>query len=158
MDAALITIEGARVTADEASIRQLLEAGTPFWLDLFGGDADTTHLLRDVFQFHPLAGEDAEHFGQRPKIDDYEDYALIVMYGVAKNVPNALVETHSFYSEHYLVTVHHDPCPDLDRLKDKLHQTAHWQPLPIILLPAVVDSLVDSFFPALADFDDDIDD
>jgi magnesium transporter len=158
MDAALITIEGARVSADEANIRRLLEAGTPFWLDLFGGDPDTTHLLRDVFQFHPLAVEDAEHFGQRPKIDDYDGYALIVMYGVATNVQNALVEAHCFYSGRYLVTVHREPCPDLERLKDKLQQTAHAQRSPIMLLHAVLDSLVDSFFPALADFDDDIDD
>jgi magnesium transporter len=158
MDAALITIEGARGTADEASIRKLLEARTPFWLDLSGGGADKTHLLRDVFQFHPLAVEDAEHFGQRPKIDDYDAYALIVMYGIAKRVGSGLVEVHCFYSENYLVTVHNDGCPDLDRLRDKLQQTAHAQRSPIMLLHGVLDALVDSFFPALADFDDDIDD
>jgi magnesium transporter len=158
MDAALITIEGARLTADEATIRQLLTAGTPFWLDLFGGDADTTHLLRDVFQFHPLAVEDADHFGQRPKVDDYDQYALIVMYGVARSAPNGLIEVHCFYSEHYLVTVHHEPCPELERLTTKLQQPAHAQRLPIMLLHGVLDTLVDSFFPALSDFDDSIDD
>ena len=38
-------------------------------------------LLRDTFGFHPLAVQDAEHFGQRPKIDAYDDFTLMVVYG-----------------------------------------------------------------------------
>ena len=33
-------------------------------------------ILRDVFGFHPLAVEDSEQFGQRAKIDEYDDFVL----------------------------------------------------------------------------------
>src|SRR5689334_5496503 len=152
MEAALITTDGSRANADDASLRQLLEARTPFWLDIFGAGDDPSHLLRDVFGFHPLAVEDADHFGQRPKVDDYDDYVLVVMYGTSGSTRGALLEVHCFYSERYLVTVHHEHCSDLNRLFERLKQTGRGQHAPIMLLHKVLDTLVDSFFPALAEF------
>ncbi len=165
MDAALISPDGTQRTGDEGTIRHLLDAGTPFWLDLHGSPSETLPILRDVFAFHPLAVQAAEHFGQRPKIDDYGDYVLVVMYGVAQHGDGAgksghggLVEVHCFFSTHYLVTVHQRPCPALAELVKRLEQappTNNWQ---IMLLHGVLNSLVDSFFPRLAEFDDEIDD
>jgi magnesium transporter len=157
MEAAFITADGVKKGANEADISQHLQAGTPFWLDLHGSDDETSHLLSDVFQFHPLAVQAAEHFGQRPKIDDYDGYVLIVMYGAPSHSHTALVELHCFYSEHYLVTVHREPSAELHQLRERLAQTPHPQKSPIMLLYAVLDTLVDTFFPALAEFDDEID-
>jgi magnesium transporter len=158
MEAGFITADGTKAAASEADISKHLQAGTPFWLDLHGSDDDTTHLLRDLFGFHPLAVEDAEQFGQRPKVDDYDGYVLIVMYGAPSHAHGALVELHCFYSERYLVTVHREPSPELHQLRDRLAQTTHGKKSPIMLLHAVLDTLVDTFFPALAEFDDEIDD
>ena len=38
-------------------------------------------MLSDTFHLHPLAVEDAEHFGQRPKIDEYDDFTYFVVHG-----------------------------------------------------------------------------
>ena len=157
MEAAFITVDGTRAAANETDVRKLLQAGSPFWLDLHGSDDETTHLLSDVFGFHPLAVEDAEQFGQRPKVDDYDDYVLIVLYGAPTRRNGPLVELHCFYSEQYLVTVHREPSPELHQLRERLAQSIHGQKSPIMLLHAVLDTLVDTFFPALAEFDDEID-
>ncbi|HEY1297529.1 MAG TPA: magnesium transporter CorA family protein [Chloroflexota bacterium] len=157
MDAALITPDGTRRPGDAASVRQLLSAKSPFWLDLHGGK-ETAPFLREVFGFHPLAVEDAEQFGQRPKVDDYGDYVLLILYGAPATGHNGLVEVHCFYSEQYLVTVHHTPCPELEAMLDRLGQAPSSDTSLIMLLHGILDSLVDSFFPLLADFDDDIDD
>jgi magnesium transporter len=157
MDAALITPDGTRREGDEASIRQLLGAGSPFWLDLNGSGKDTLPILRDIFAFHPLAIRSAEQFGQRPKVDDYGDYVLIVIYGGQPQDHTGLVEVHCFYSERYLVTVHHAPCPALGAVAERVQQTPHADKPLVMLLHSVLDSLVDSFFPSLAEFDDEID-
>jgi magnesium transporter len=157
MDAALLTADGARHTPDEATLRHLLDSGTSFWLDLQHAGQDTSQLLSTVFRFHPLAVEDAEHFGQRPKVDDYETYLVLVIYGATASADQPLVELHCFYSEHYLVTVHHDPIPEVARFADRVAQRAVSEYAPIMLLHGVLDALVDSFFPALAQLDDDID-
>jgi Mg2+ and Co2+ transporter CorA len=66
-----LTLEdGTTVDATPEVVTQRLEDGSFFWLDFDGVDPDASRLLLDEFAFHPLAVEDAEHFGQRPKIDE----------------------------------------------------------------------------------------
>ena len=63
-------------SVDEASIRAHLERDEFFWLDLTAPGLDDLAKLRELFGFHPLALEDTEHFGERPKLDNYVDYIL----------------------------------------------------------------------------------
>jgi magnesium transporter len=137
-------------------VAELLAAGSFFWLDLYRPAPHDFALLRDLLKFHPLALEDSEHFGQRAKLDDYGDYAFLVVYGAVPD-EDRLVEVHCFYSERYLVTVHQDDCPAFAELRKRYAQRAHPVERPSLLLYRIVDGLVDSFFPILADFDDRID-
>jgi magnesium transporter len=152
----LITVDGASHEITDAVLRDLIDSSARFWLDLAGLDHDTAQsLLRDTFGFHPLAVEDAEHFGQRPKVDDYEGFALLVVYGAT--AAGSLVEVHCFYTKDYLVTVHHDDCSELIDLGERLGQRVGPAPDHVMLLYRVVDTLVDGYFPVLANFDDQID-
>ena len=155
MEAQLTTVDGRTVDPTPENISSLLQSGDRFWLDLCGMDPAAETLLRDTFGFHELAVEDADHFGQRPKIDSYGDYALIVNYGATPD--STLVEVHSFYTSTYLVTVHHDPCSSLAELRERLIKRPHGDDDHIMLLYRVIDMLVDGYFPVLADFDDQID-
>lgn len=158
MHAALILADGTRQAADEPAIRQLLATETPFWLDLQTTGDEPVGLLRDVFDFHPLAIEDAEQFDQRPKVDDYERYVLLVMYGADAAARDSLVEMHCFYSEKYLVTVHRVQCAEVEKLAERLVRAPQMDRPLVMVLHGVLDALVDSFFPVLSDLDDDIDD
>ena len=60
--------------------------------------------------------------GQRAKLDDYDDFALVVVYG-ASDDDDRLVEVHCFYSKRYLVTVHRDDCPASRRPAGPLPET-----------------------------------
>ena len=156
MEGHLITVDGESHEVTTDALKRLIDAGTRFWLDLAGLDEQTANtVLRDTFGFHPLAVEDAEHFGQRPKIDPYEGYALIVVYGVTP--AGSLVEVHCFYTENYLVTVHHDQCPDLTKLVERLRAKAGPRPDHVMLLYRVMDLLIDGYFPVLGHIDDEID-
>jgi magnesium transporter len=157
MQGHLITVDGKSHDVTVETLKQLIDSSARFWLDLGGLDEDTARtVLRDTFGFHPLAVEDAEHFGQRPKLDAYEGFALIVIYGADPN--GALVEVHCFYTENYLVTVHHDPCEDLIILAQRMQAQAGARPDHVMLLYRVIDMLVDGYFPVLARLDDEIDD
>ena len=138
------------------SVEQLLASGGFFWLDLDRPTPDDFTILREVFKFHPLAIEDSENFGQRAKIDDYDDFAFLVLFGASTD-EDQLVEVHCFYSERYLVTVHRDEAPAFTEVRDRFAKRA--QPIEhgARLLYRIVEGLVDSFFPLLADFDDRID-
>jgi magnesium transporter len=152
----LITVDGASHEITAAVLRELIDSSVRFWLDLASLDHDTAQsFLRDTFGFHPLAVEDAEHFGQRPKLDDYDGFALMVVYGAS--AAGSLVEVHCFYTENYLVTVHHDDCSELTKLGERLRQRVGPVPDHVMLLYRVVDTLVDGYFPVLANLDDQID-
>jgi magnesium transporter len=156
MDSFLITVDGSEHEVSTGTVRRLLDTSTRFWLDLAGLDKTMADaLLRDTFGFHPLAVQDAEHFGQRPKIDPYDHFTLMVVYGATSS--GQLVEVHCFYTETYLVTVHRDACPELTALASRLKQRAEPRPDHVMLLYLVVDTLIDGFFPVLADLDDRID-
>ncbi|HET6810438.1 MAG TPA: magnesium transporter CorA family protein [Acidimicrobiales bacterium] len=156
MNGHLITVDGAEHEVTAPAVRQLIDSSTRFWLNLSDLDPDGVGLLRDTFGFHPLAVEDAEHFGQRPKIDTYDEFSLFVVYGATGG--GQLSEVHCFYTANYLVTIHRDPCPDLRDLAERIRRGAGPRPDHVMLLYRVLDTLVDSYFPVLSHLDDDIDD
>jgi magnesium transporter len=144
------------VRFDRATVQRLLVAGHFFWLDLDQPDEADFEILRDVFRFHPLAVEDSEHFDQRAKLEDYDDFIFIVVYGATPDA-DRLVEVHCFYSERFLLTVHRDDCPAFAEIRRRYRDREKRIDRPSLLLYRVVDGLVDSFFPVLAAFDDRID-
>jgi Mg2+ and Co2+ transporter CorA len=84
---------------------------------------------RDVFQFHPLALEDSEHFGQRAKLDDCGDFVFLVVYGAVPD-EDRLVEVHCFYSERFLITVHRDEAPAFTEVRHRyqIARVSVWVP------------------------------
>ncbi|HEY3462081.1 MAG TPA: magnesium/cobalt transporter CorA [Gaiellaceae bacterium] len=138
------------------TVEELLAARDFFWLDLDRPAAADFEVLRGSFGFHPLAVEDSEHFEQRAKIDDYDDFVFLVVYGASPD-DDRLVEVHCFYSERFLVTVHRDDCPAFAEIRRRYQKRDEAIDRPSLLLYRIVDGLVDSFFPILAQFDDRID-
>jgi magnesium transporter len=145
-------------TVDPEAIKELLAKDQFFWLDLTSPGAEDIEELAELFRFHPLALEDTTNFGQRPKLDDYQDYMFVVFYGAreATDDPDLLHEVHLFVSGSYLVTVHRDPIPLLQEQVAKIEgKPVHSEQY---VLYRVFDSLTDTFFPLLAGMDEDIDD
>jgi magnesium transporter len=144
---------------DRPAIERRLAEDHFFWLDLTAPDDDQLTALHELFGFHPLALEDARHFGQRPKLDHYGEYAFIVFYGAAAgSEPTGLHlrEVQMFVSGKCLVTLHREPLPALDEQLQRLDgKVLHSEQF---LLYRVFDALTDSFFPPLAQMDDEIDD
>jgi magnesium transporter len=142
---------------DEVKIRDHLARNHFFWLDLTDPTPQDIERLGELFGFHPLALEDAIHFDQRPKLDNYQDYVLMIFYGARKHQAHEvpLREVQFFISGNYLVTIHKDPLPALEDQRARLDgQALHSEQF---VLYRVFDALTDSFFPILATMDDEID-
>lgn len=146
-----------------ADVASALGSSTFFWLDIDSGGPtaqEAYDLLRDTFKIHILAIEDTEHFGQRPKLDDYDDFSYVVAHGAGPN-GDGTTEVHLIVSTHWLITVHHGGCHALDEVRGRIarHRTAtDHAPSQLVILYLIVDALTDSFFPVLSEFDDQIDD
>ena len=155
MSATLLDRDGEKkAKVDRATIESRLSSGDFFWLDLENPDEDDFALLRDVFHFHPLALEDSEQFGKRPKMEDYGSFVFLVVYGAAPPPDvDRLVELHCFYSESYLVTVRREHAPSCEELRKRYTRQPGQLERPIVVVYRLLDSLSDSFFPALEDYD-----
>jgi magnesium transporter len=139
---------------DEQAIGELCARDEFFWLDLADPDAATLDALARRLGWHPLALEDTQHFGQRPKLDRYGDHMLIVFYGVsgAGDEPTP-IEVHLLVSGDWVVTVRRQPAEALDALRGRMVGDPEEQ----FVVYRILDALTDTFFPVLETIDDAID-
>src|SRR5436305_7706072 len=95
-------------TLDERTIREHIEQKRYFWLDLDNPPREEIERLGRILDLHPLAVEDTCTFGQRPKLDDYENYVFLVFYGAheEEHGRSSLREVHIYVSVDWVVTVH----------------------------------------------------
>ncbi len=155
---AAATVEPVEVLdhIDRDRIAALRRKGEFFWLDVVGDE----HVdeLGEIFDLHALVLEDMREAGQRPKLDDYREYVLLVFYGAAstKGQSLELVEVECVISGDYVITHRDGPCAALDELHTFFDARDARDEQFVIY--RVLDGLTDSFFPVLASVDDEIDD
>lgn len=142
-----------------------LESNSVSWVDVQGvGNQDILQRLGQVFELHPLVLEDVVNMSERPKIEDYEDQLLIICRMV---VPKE--KTFGFYSEqvslllakNYLLTVQEEPehdCFEGVRGRIEKGKGIIRKQKPDYLAYALLDSIVDGFFPVLERYGEQIED
>lgn len=143
---------------DREAIPRLLASDEYFWLDLNKPGQEEERLLAETFHFHPLALEDLRKRGQRPKLEDFDDYVFLVYYGACEKAGDKgeveLQEVHAFISGSYIVTAHVTPIEALieagKRLKAQPPRSEQF------VVYRVLDALTDSFFPVLERLDDEL--
>ncbi len=142
---------------DEPAIDALCARDEFFWLDVAGPPEEAVQRLAERFGWHPLVVEDLVHFNQRPKIDRYRDYALIVFYGghIDSAGSPKPTEVHVVVSGSYVVTIRHAGCQELDEVHRRL--AAEPPTSEQFVVYRVLDALTDSFFPILESVDEEID-
>lgn len=129
------------------------------WIDIEDpSDEDLAKLAKQI-SLHPLTLEDARTFAQRPKIEEYEGYMFMVVFGVDEEAESGgplLREVHLIISGDYVVSIHRRPFPALADLRHRYDD----QPIRSeqFLVYKVLDALVSTFVPVLSRTDDDIDD
>ncbi|HTZ92132.1 MAG TPA: magnesium transporter CorA family protein [Streptosporangiaceae bacterium] len=162
MDGKLILIDGSTAPLDEVTIKGALADGKLLWLDFKPADPDGIAMLRDDFKMHPVAIEAVTEFGQRPRVEDFGNVVYLVSYGVTGQGKDDLTEVHIFIAKDFVITIRKDHCHALDELWDRLGRpgglpVGTGRPVRLILVHHILDSLIDSFFPRLSEFDDRID-
>jgi magnesium transporter len=144
-------------TLDRAAIEEVRSHSGLLWLDLFAPSAAEVDALGELFGFHPLALRDARSFGQRPKLNEYEDHLLLVFYGARLNDDQEPepVEVHVFMCAESVVTLHRERCGPLEVLRGRLGGqgavSVQW------LVYRILDELTDSFVTVLESIDDELD-
>jgi magnesium transporter len=142
----LTAVDPDRIASD-------LDAGHQFWLDLIDPPDEEVNRLGEKLGLHPVAIEDTREFGQRPKVDVYEDHVLLVFYTARMDDAGTVspVEVHIYVAPGYLITVRRDKCDILDDLRDRVEEL-HEHPVYTIL-----DTLTDAFYPVIEGLEEQVD-
>ncbi|HEY0933790.1 MAG TPA: magnesium transporter CorA family protein [Trebonia sp.] len=149
----------------------------PFWLDVCDVNPDVAGWLERALGLHPLVIEDAQQFGELPKLEVFDDYLAVVLYGPGKgasldqltppggpvNAPvdvsslDALGEVHCIVSARCVITIHHAGCPAIEDTAGRAVIQKALADGPAAVFYRIADALTDSFFPVLEQLDDRLD-
>lgn len=101
------------------------EPGWLRWIDVEQPTAEQLEGLRGPFELHPLAIEDCLTFEQRPKLEEYPGHLFVVVHRL--NLEGDELsghEIHAFLAQRTLITVHAEPCLELERVIERLRKDA----------------------------------
>jgi magnesium transporter len=135
----------------------LLEGSPVTWVNIAGlGDAQTLERLREMLGIHPLVMEDVVNVHQRPKVDHY-DYGMFVVARMPVtdgDLPTRQISL--FLKEHQLITFQEQPKDCLDPVRERIRRKrGRIRTLgPDYLAYALLDAVVDAFFPAIEEYAD----
>lgn len=123
------------------------------WINVEGlGDVAAVQAIGRAFKLHPLALEDVVNVHQRPKIDAYKD----VLFVVARMPhPEAIPSTEQvtfFLGANFLITFQEGAPGDcFEPVRKRIREDSGRlrNATPAYLLYALLDTLVDQFFPQL---------
>jgi magnesium transporter len=124
------------------------------WIDLLEPTPEDLAYVRDRFGLHPLAVEECENTGVRPKIEEFDDHVYLVFHGINHNTGEDHlqgVEFKVFLWPDRLITVHNRPSTSIRAVQEHLQQTPQFLARGGVdsVLHRIMDTVVDHYFPVL---------
>jgi magnesium transporter len=154
---------GQRVASkpDVAGVQEHARSPDAFvWVGLVEPSAEEFETVRQEFDLHELAVEDAVKAHQRPKLEHYGDSLFVVLKTVSYIDSEELVEIGEvmiFVGSGFLVSVRHGPSGGLGNAREDLeHRPELLAHGPSAALYALVDRVVDGYQPVVAELANDI--
>jgi magnesium transporter len=131
----------------------LKEAGVFVWVGLHDPSPELLQQIQKEFGLHDLAVEDAQGAHQRPKLEQYGDSIFVVLRPAilaSDQKRIELGETHLFLGSRYIVSIRHGDTPGYAAVRTRCESTpALLAKGPGFVLYAVMDFIVDHYFPVL---------
>ncbi len=129
------------------------------WVALRDPEAAELVAVQEQFDLHPLAVEDARHGHQRPKLEEYGNSLFVVMHTVEMAGDDLQIgEVDVFVDQSYVVTVRAGTEKGFQGVRARCERE------PELLrhgsgyvLYALMDAVVDRYFPALEAIEDEFD-
>jgi magnesium transporter len=131
------------------------------WIGLYRPDHHEVGSLAAEFELHELAVEDAIVAHQRPKLERYGETLFVVLRPARYLDETEEVEfgeIHVFVGPDFVITVRHSEAPDFTPVRRRLEsQPDLLRRGPEAVLYAILDRVVDGYYPVVAGVGNDID-
>lgn len=129
------------------------DSPTTTWINIEGlQDLSLLEALGQHFGVHSLTLEDVLNCGQRPKLEDYGTYHFLVLKSLALREESLELEQISFIlGKNYILTLQEIPGDSFEAVRQRIRRGKGLirKAGADYLLYALVDALIDEFFPVL---------
>lgn len=128
------------------------DSPTVTWINIDGlHDVAALEALGKHFGFHPLTLEDVLNCGQRPKIEDYGEYHFMIMKSLLYGDRLETEQISFFLGGNYVITLQEVPGDSFEAVRERIRRGKGLirKSGPDYLAYALIDALVDEFFPVL---------
>lgn len=137
-----------------ARIAEVRASWPVMWVDVKGlAGAETLHNIGDMFGLHPLVREDIVNVHQRAKVEEYDDHLFVVTRMVTIGEQIETEQLGIVLGKGFVVTFQENPGDVLGPVRDRIRGGAPIRKAgPDHLVYALVDAVVDHYFPVLEIF------
>lgn len=152
--------EIARVKKDKVFIEKAksldkLKPSDCVWIHINAKQEKELEEIRKKFDFHKLAIEDAVGRQQRPKIEIFDDYLLIIVKDLEFKERIVVNQLAIFLGKDYLVTVSNKKLDEIEKVRESLGKNNNGKALTADKIAyRILDRIVDSYFPILDGIED----
>lgn len=128
------------------------------WVALKDATAEELTEMQRQFGLHELAVEDASHGHQRPKLEEYGDSLFAVVHTVeAAGEELKVGELSIFAGPNYVLSVRNRTEQSFTNVRHRTEREPHLLKLGSgFVLYALIDTVVDRYFPVLEDLEDEL--
>ena len=146
-----------RVIGDREELLSHLDNQRVTWINIDGlGDLEVLRTLGSGFNLHPLALEDVLDTFQRPKVEQYENYLFIVAHMLYLDSGRVMCgeQVSMFVGKHFLITLQEEAEFDVfEPVRARIRKTNGTirKMGPDYLAYALLDSIIDHYYPVLED-------
>ncbi len=127
------------------------------WVDLEHPSSREFEILKNVFDFHPLALEDSQQPSELPKIDHFDDHIFIVFHKLGYNMKEKeaeMKEYNIFLGKNFIVTVHYFESEDINGIMELYRKNPRLFAKGCdFALHRIIDSTVDKYLPMVNQWD-----
>jgi magnesium transporter len=132
------------------------------WVALFEPSPDEMALMAEEFGLHELAVEDAQKGHQRPKIEEYGDVLFGVLHTLERHPKDAVDflvgEVAVFAGPNFVLSVRRGSQQGFGEVRRRAEREPDHLALGSgFVLYALMDAIVDRYFPALDDLEEELD-
>jgi magnesium transporter len=142
----------------EATVQEcvrLKETSKVSWINVNGlSNVEMIKELGEAFGLHPLALEDLLNTGQRPKIEDYEDYLFIVVKMISYDEKENIVDSEQVsmvLGSNYVISFQEREGDCFERVRDRIRNSKGRirKMGPDYLAYSLLDSIIDNYFEVM---------
>lgn len=142
-------------------VRRDCEGWPLIWLDCAGlADVGLIAEIGRIFGLHPLALEDTVNTGQRPKVDFFDDHTFVVVSMIDDIATHRYEQISVFFGSSFVVTFQEREGDPFDPVRRRIETSASNRlrtKQADYLAYALMDAIVDSYFPVMEETGDRID-